>query len=456
MIRRISVREGEPLDVDIETAAAIRRRLSDLEAELRPRLSFSGGGAALSIWNLVGTVQVTPHLLLEIEPKTEPGRDWASSLLDLMRGERASFDGLTPKAELSSQASLPDAFARVYVDQLGKAIRQEGPLLLLRRADVASSLLSGRLQVTSWLRHRTIRPHRFPQQRTMLTADNEFTGALAWVAEALAVRASHPSLRSRLRGLARALRPGLPEHTHVEPNVVAKDVPPQWKAYGPAWATACAVLRRLSPLHRSGVLEGLSLAIEPWPLLETLLHRSLTSAAIQGRAGGLDLHASPHSTHGLLTPVRRSQHQPLSRIHTARSVEPDGLMRRGDAVVATFEAKYSVPNYHRSRDHIFQALTTATAVRAPLAVLIYPEASDPVLWRVTTAGEPRMVAALGLDMYGYARGDGDRMRGSRILKLLQSVDSELSPLPSMDVTWPAVASESAVDYPASSVDRSDH
>ena len=209
----------------------------------------------------------------------------------------------------------------------------------------------------------------------------------------------------------------------MEPNVVSKDVPPQWRAYGPAWATACAVLRRLSPLHRSGVLEGLSLAIEPWPLLETLLHRSLESAAIQGRASGLDLHSSPHSTHGLLTPVRRTQDLPLSRIHTARNVEPDGLMRRGDAIAATFEAKYSVPNYHRSRDHIFQAITTATAVGAPLAVLVYPEASDPVLWQVRTAGAPRMVAALGLDMYGYARGDGDRKRGGRILELLQSVES---------------------------------
>ena len=327
---RIPAREGDPLEVDLDIARSVRRRLIALEQELRPRISFLAGGSDLPVvQNLVGSVQISTNFVLDIEPKTQPGQDWAGSLLDLIRDERVHFGGETRQAELTSRKVLPDAFARIYADQLSAAVRSDGPLLLLRHWHVSKAGLAGRLDVSRWVTKRITHPELFPQQETVLTADNEFTAAMSWVADALAVRCPDPRVHSLLRSTARALRPGLPEDTYVDPGVAFKAIPPQWQAYGPAWETAKAVLRRLSPLHRSGLLDGLSLAIEPWPLLETLLHRALQAAAAQGQAAGIDMHATGHSTHRLLTPIGASTSAPLSRVHTLRSVEPDGSLAWG-------------------------------------------------------------------------------------------------------------------------------
>jgi hypothetical protein len=419
---RILAREGDPLDVDPATAQAVRRRLIALEQELRPRISFLAGGSDQPvIRNLVGSVQVSTNLVLDIEPKTQPGQDWAGSLLDLIRDERVHFGGETQWAELTSRRVLPDAFARIYADQLSSAVRSEGPLLLLRHSQVSRARLAGRLDVSKWVTTRITHPELLPQREIALTVDNEFTAAMAWVADALAVRCSDPRVHDRLRSAALALRPGLPAHTYVDPGVVLKAMPPQWRAYGPAWETARAVLRRLSPLHRSGLLGGLGLAVEPWPLLETLLHRALDEAAAQGQAAGIDLHASGHSMHGLLAPAGADPSAPLSRVHTLRSVEPDGSLRLGGRVVATFEAKYSVPTYTGTRPHLFQAITTAAAAGSPLAVLAYPERSSPIVWETAGFhGRPRTVAAIGLDMYGYRRMPGDAERGQALLGLVQA------------------------------------
>jgi hypothetical protein len=421
-MRRIPAREGDPLEVEPDIAQSVRRRLIALEQELRPRISFLAGGSDLPVvQNLVGSVQVSTNLVLDIEPKTQPGQDWAGSLLDLIRDERVHFGGETRQAELTSRKVLPDAFAKIYADQLSAAVRSDGPLMLLRHRHVSKGRLAGRLDVSRWVTKRITHPESFPQQETVLTADNEFTAAMAWVADALAVRGSDPQVHSLLRSTARALRPGLPELTHVDPGVAFKAIPPQWRAYGAAWETAKAVLRRLSPLHRSGLLHGLSLAIEPWPLLETLLHRALQAAAVQAQAEGIDMHASRHSIHRLLTPMGPSTSSPLSRVHTLRSVEPDGSLRVGSQVVATFEAKYSVPTYTRTRAHFFQAISTAAALGSPLAVLIYPERSSPIVWETTGFhGHPRAVVAIGLDMYGYRRGPGDTERGGALLAVVQA------------------------------------
>lgn len=418
----IPAREGDPLDVDPETARSVRRRLIALEQELKPRISFLSGGSELPvIRNLVGSVQISTNLVLEIEPKTQPGQDWAGSLLDLMRDERVHFAGETQQAELTPRRSLPDAFARIYADQLAHAVRSEGPLLLLSHRHASKARLAGRLDVSKWMTQRITRPDLFPHRETVLTVDNEFTATIAWVADALAARCSDAQVQSRLRSAAIALRPGLPEHTYVNPGMAVKVLPPQWRAYGPAWETAKAVLRRLSPLHRSGLLDGLGLAIEPWPLLEILLHRALHAAAARGQAEGIDMHAAGHSRHRLLAPMSAGPATPLSRVHTPRSVEPDGSLRLGGRIVATFEAKYSVPTYGRTRPHLFQAMATAAAVGSPLAVLVYPERSPAIRWEAAGFhGQPRTVIAIGLDMYGYRRGQEDAERGKALLDLVQA------------------------------------
>lgn len=440
-MQRITAREGLPIDVDAETAQSIRRRLVALQTELRPRIGFtSSADASLVVQNLVGSVQLAPDLVLDVVPKTEPDKNWAAALIDLLIDDRVEFGGETPDAEQMPRLVLADALARLYAAQLEFAIRREGPLSILVRRQSSKQRLAGRLDVTTWVTSSITRPGDFPQQETLLSADNHFTGAMAWVAEALAVRASDARMTSKLRGLARRLRPGLPEHTVVDPGVAARPIPPQWSAYAPAWATTCAVLRRISPLSRSGILEGFGLAVEPWPLLERLLVRSLHAAARQAASMGVSLRAQGHSSHQLLTASPSwDGNAALARLPRNRQVEPDGTLWFENRVVAAFEAKYSRADSDTTfRGHVFQAMTTAAALRAPLAVLVYPEPSDPVTWTVHGFdGKPLRLAAVGLDMFAYRRGAGDESRGAALLNVLRSMPlSSASPeYPSADLDF---------------------
>lgn len=430
-MRRIPAREGQQVEhVDLETAQLIRSRLVALRSELAARTSFlSGDSVGPTIQNLVGSVQLRPDLVLDVSPKTVPDGNWAASVIDLIVDENAHFAGLTTNAEMSPHRVLADTFAHLYLEQIDDALRRDGPLQVMQRIQLSRQRLAGRLDVTRWLAQRTIKPHEFPQEVTVLTVDNDYTAALAWVAEALASRCIDPMLAGRLRAAVPRLRPGLPEHVHVSPDVASREVPPQWRAYEPAWVTACAVLRRISPIHRSGFVSGFNLAIEPWPLLERLLHRSLAACVRLGRADGSDLSWAPQSRSPFLKPVKEPGRQVtmFDSVHTPRGVEPDGLLRDGDKLVATFESKYTIPSYPSTRSHFFQAVATAAAMGSPLSVLVYPDQSDPVVWRTHGFdGTPRTVVALGLGMYNYARGAGDRERGRTLLDLVRSESPFLS------------------------------
>jgi hypothetical protein len=419
-MERLTTCEGDPVPGDLATVEAVRRRIQTLEVELRPRRSFlQTKSGQLVIQNLIGAVQVTSDLVLDIEPKTRPDQNWQAAVFDLAVNERAVLEGYNDQSHPTPRRTFPDAWAAIYADQLTFALRREGPLTVLVQVRSRRPRLAGRLDVTSWTTSNITRPHLFPQQETVLTTDNPFSRAMAWVAEALASRCSDPRLASRLRVLAEGLRPGLPADVRVDPGVASRPIPTQWSVYGPAWVTVRAVLRQLSPVHRSGVLEGLGLAIEPWPLLETLLHRTLRAAARQAQSEGLRLEAEGHRQHRFLT-AQGNGESALNRIHTDRAVDPDGLLRLDGRVVATFEAKYSVPNTSNTRDHIFQAMTTAAALDSTVAVLVYPEASQEILWDVRGFGDsPGRLMALGLDMFGYRIRAGEEERGARLLACLK-------------------------------------
>ncbi len=422
-MQRIEVTEGQPITgVDLTTAQAIRERLVSLREELKPRMRFLGGdSAAPTVQNLVGTVQVTQDVLVDIAPKTMPGENWTAAVYDLIRAERVSYEGQVREAEVSPRLYLPDALAHLYAQQLGDAIRRAGPLSVIVPARTTESRLRGRLDVTRWTTSRILRPHIFPQQRTSLTTDNAFTSAMAWVAETLASRSSDPSIAQRLRALRGDLRPGLALHATLDPGVAARPLPPQWREYADAWVTACAVIRRVSPLRRSGVQEGLGLAVEPWPLLETLLHRSVRAAARQAQREGVPLVAGEHSLHDFLGAVD-TEPGVWAGIHTDRQVDPDATLSKDGRIVVAFEAKYSVPTPERTRSHFFQAVSTAAAVGADLSVLVYPDALPPVRWDATGfADRPKAVVAVGLDMYGYRSGTGEAERGELLLEAIRKV-----------------------------------
>jgi hypothetical protein len=273
-------------------------------------------------------------------------------------------------------------------------------------------MLRGKLQVGQWAREYVRHPTTFPVLYDQLTADNDFSRAMALVARILAAGTKDVRVRASLLESARGLRPGAPEVASVPAGVIHRPLPTQWAIYHPAWSVAVAILSQRALLGRRGRLRGLEVAVEAWPLLETLLTRSLVAAAVAGPSRGMTLVLDPRSAR-LLTPLTVGAPE--------RDAVPDGRLSMGLDTLATFEAKYS-PRFSSEwppRAHVFQALSTAAACGSSLAVLVYPEGFDAASWSVSGFnGKPKTLAAVGLDLFGYASGAGDVERGNRILDLL--------------------------------------
>lgn len=425
MQRRIPVTEYQPVTcVSAEELQLIRARLSKLATELKPRRKFLTPGSDLVVRNLVGTVQVTRDLVLDVAPNVAAEVNWTGALVDLLSPPtRVSFGGDNQASEPHPVRVLPDAFAELYLHQLDRAVRREGPLTLIQSHYTSTPSLAGRLHVTHWVSERALKPAHFPQHRSILTVDNPYTALLAAVAEILASSTSNPPIASALRWTTGRLRPGLAPHVALDPSAALRDLPPQWRTYGPAWATARSVVRRVAPLRRHGHLEGLGVALEPWPLLETMLERSLQALGdVAARHGQPGLSGHGHTgSYPLRTPAGVTAPGTVG-FHIKGGVDPDGILKCGSDIVATFEAKYTTPTSERVRTHAFQALTTAAALQAPIAILVYPTDFEAVNWDLTGfTTHPQRLVAVGLDMYSYRRGSGDELRAERICRAIEAV-----------------------------------
>lgn len=413
--------EGVGFELDHGLHEPLRRACRDLKTRVRPTLAplLEEQGGKFTVRGVVGTIELRPGTLLDVTPKTEPEDDWISATLDLLLPSTGVAIAGDRRGELAPPRNPLDVLAAIYAERLGAALRRDGPLLVIERHSDVREVLMGKLDVTRWARHAAWKPHRLPVSYQALTADNSFTRALAHVAELLAHATRDPATSGRLLRLAREVRPGAPPHAAVDPADVQRPLPSQWGAYRGAWDIVVSVLLGKALLGTRGQRHGVSLAVEAWGLLETLLVRVLAHTVRAARDDGRRMIAPAKHSSGLIQPTADSAGK-------RRRVTPDGRLTEGDATVATFEAKYSRGDGSRpERTHVFQALATAAACRAPLAVLVYPDEFEPVWWDTTSFGDhPRQLVAVGLGLFGYRRGKGDRQRGRRIYELLRAPDGD--------------------------------
>jgi hypothetical protein len=415
--------EGAPFRLDPTLRPVLRAACARLEQRLRPSFSILEERAGEFILRgVIGTVELRPGVLLDIAPKVTPGDGWIDASLDLLLpATRIDIAG-DRRGGMAAHRNLLDVLAAIYAERLTWALRRDGPLLLMERRSNTLGVLKGKLSTTDWVRRAAWQPHRLPVTFQELTADNAFTRAMSHVAQLLARHSADARVRGRLLTAARELRPGAPEDALIDPRASLRALPTQWAAYGPAWDVTVSVLSRRTLLGVTGQRRGVSVVVEAWRLLETLLERSLQSTVRHAREHGFVLAApKKHQTH-LLEPHPGS-------VGKRSSVEPDGRLEDADGRnVATFETKYSRGlGVDPPREHVFQALTTAAACRSPLAVLVYPDRFEPVWWSVEGFNrQPATLAAIGLHLFGYRRGTGDRERGGRIYELLAGPAADAS------------------------------
>ncbi|HET6940568.1 MAG TPA: hypothetical protein VFH89_00250 [Sphingomicrobium sp.] len=370
----------------------------------------------LRITNLIGMVELSTGTVLHVRPKTQPGDDWIRSVLALLVGADP-VDAAGERAAGLSQArpDLFEALAAIYAARLERALHRDGPILVMQRERRMSATLAGKLDVTAWSRRFLSHPTQFPIESNRLAADNDYSRALAFVADRFAIGARSLVTKARLARAAGLLRPGVAVPHSAPAGAELRRLPPQWAVYSPAWSIACAVLARRSLLGSERSHAGISIAIEPWPLLERLLVRSIKSGAAQAQRIGLAVAATGHRELRLLSSFGPGP-------HGHRSAEPDGMLFENGLALATFEAKYRDydPDEGPLRHEIFQALSAARAAGAHTAVLVYPGSFPTARWMVDQSGpNPARLFAVGLEMFSYVPG-GEMRRGEDLMELVTS------------------------------------
>lgn len=400
-------RENEPKEVDTRTRDEISTAIKDLRRELAPRLrQLTTGDGLATFHNLVGSFRLPRGDVVEVSPKGLSVTGWSDAVVQLLEpSTRISITGSRRSRSAPRANDLTAAVALEYSRRLDRAIRLAGPIEVYERRHLLTRRPNGHLDVTKWVKESIVDPTIFPISRDDLSGGNDFTRGLSIVAGQLSRSAVGGELSSKLRRLQTAVLPGHPIPSHVHSAVARRQLPTQWSVYRPAWNLATAILRNQSLVGDPGRSFGLEVAVEPWPLLETLLARTLRIVAEKTDA----------------KPVRKSTHPLLMRPEdtTALSVIPDGVLEVDGKVVVTFECKYTVPRATPKEDHAHQALSTAAALEAPLAILVYPNAEPPKAYEVVGFhGYPATLLTMGLSLYEYVRGEGERVRAETLMHLL--------------------------------------
>lgn len=403
----LTFQENDPQAVAPGTQAELLRAVELLRKDLAPRLSqLATTDGVATLQNLVGSFRLPRGDVVEVMPKGSSVLGWSDAVVQLLEPTtRISITGSRRSRTAPRRNDLTAALALEYSRRLDRALRLAGPIEVYERQRLASRRLNGHLDVTRWVKGSVIDPSIFPVSRDELSGANDVTRALSIVAGQLSRSAVGGELSSRLRHLQTAVIPGHPIPHTVNPSVARRPLPAQWSKYRPAWDLATAIIRNHSVVGDPGRSFGLEVAVEPWPLLETLLFRTLRALSQNSSA----------------TPVRKSTHPLLLRTNgkTALNVIPDGALEMHGRVIATFECKYTVPRSTPKEDHAHQALSTAAALDSPLAVLVYPNDEAPTTYEVAGFhGYPATLVTVGLSLYDYQRGAGDRLRAEALHDLL--------------------------------------
>lgn len=402
MSQRLHLREYEQTPVTAARLQDLREGAAQLDLQLRPTIrQFRADGQGVSFGNVVGSFSLPSGDVVEVAPKVRAD-NWTTAVIHLLSEDtRLAVTGSQHSRPSERKDDLTAALALEYARRLGRALRKDGPMMVYERRHEVSRKWRGRLDVTRWARTSAVDPTRFPMGHDELSVLNDFTRGLSVVAGLLGRSAAGSEVASRLRRLQNEVIPGSPVPAFVNPTAARRRLPAQWASYAPAWDIAAAILRSQSIVGDPGRATGLEVAVEPWRLLETLLERALAALA----SSDDDLRVEPKTIYPLL--VNRTDVGRPATDNFPRSVEPDGLLRRADGrVAASFEAKYAS---QPKRDHIYQALATAAALTSPMAVLLYPWREPPRFFDVTGFHEhPRTLVTIGVDLFGYRRGESDR------------------------------------------------
>lgn len=414
MDERLKLREHEGKELQHDVGSQVVAAIEGLSQTLRPRRrQVVRSDGVVEVRNFIGSVRLAGGAVLEVEPKVPTESAWPEAVVQLLTdSSRISVTGSQRSRQGDPRRDLTSVIAFEYARRLEIALAKEGPLHVFERRSHVSRRLNGQLDIGRYARGAWRDPALFPVQRDELTVANDFARGLSLVSRSFRRSVVDPALNARLRRLESEVIPGQALPAFLNPAVASRRLPAQWSGYRPAWDIAAAVLKNRSLINDPGHSAGLEVAIEPWPLLETLLERTLDTIARDTPSG--------------LTVRAKTDYPLLKEGEKVRGeVIPDGVLEDASGIpVASFEAKYTNPSEHPKEAHRYQALATAAVLHSPLAVLVYPGDEPPRIYDVQGFNrQPAKLATVGLDLYRYQRTDGAATRASLILDILAAANA---------------------------------
>lgn len=413
----LRVVEGQAFEPESHTVKLIQHALREVQRDLQTTVPpLVESGRLLTIDGIVGDVSLGSRRLT-IEPKVDAHSAWIESVAYMVTLGARVHVGLTVGASPAPSRGLTDALAKLYAAALAEAMRADGPILVVRRTSSDGFRLRGKLDITRWTRRAAVNPISFPTSFDELTTDNSYSRALSRACLILSNSTSDTRLRSRLLSLAAQVRPDRAGDAVVHEPIAHLRLPSQFAKYRTSWTLARAVLSRRTPTRGNLDRLGITIAVEPWRLLETLLWAALGRLVTQ----------QPRETdeRELLARAPWQRRYLLARSETAdasdKYVRPDGLLIRDGTPIAAFEAKYT----KRQRNwppphHMYQAMVAASTLGCKTSTLVYPELFTPSQWRLEGTSEPAVLQALGVGLYS-TRGPEDLDNLAR--RLAACVDS---------------------------------
>ncbi|QOS67358.1 hypothetical protein GS424_012635 [Eggerthella guodeyinii] len=385
----------------------LRDELDKASSIIRPSIPlYCESLHSFQIQNMIGVLSLKDGTLIEIAPKIQAS-SWEQAVLGLIDSKTRFYISTTKRAsrEQDFRPTLTEVLAMAYSNLLHRAVLKEGPMLSYERERRSSSKLSGRLNLSKWIARASIDPAHFDITKDELKSDNEFSRAMCAVAERILTSNVTPATKRHLQRAIREMRPDCPRSFSANSSITERLFPEQWPGYRQAWEMASAFIR--GGLFKSGSFGtefGVEVAVEPWPMLETLLERCLKWICSEAH------YADRYET------------QKSRRILKGcnRSVKPDGLLIRNGKIIACIDAKYKTSKL--LRDDLYQAIATAATFKAPISILVYPDDAPMQLYPTTISDHPKAVATVGINMFSYSIAANLENHAIGIMQALEAVN----------------------------------
>jgi 5-methylcytosine-specific restriction enzyme subunit McrC len=364
-------------------------------------LDVVDGRAQLRIGGVAGTLNLSPELSIQVQPKfakaAAAAGAWQESVLTILDRTRRRHFTFARSRRLSLRPALfLDHMALAYADALTQALRRE-PIRVYRTREETAPFLRGQFAVERQLASLLSRPDRIHCNVDYLDTDNVFNQLLHWAGRRFTSAARDARVRREVAA-ASALLPPVTEPPRVT-NRLPLLPPAQYEQFAPALDIASTLARGFAHSEAPGRTSGYGYLVNMERLYERFIEASLKHA--------VPLVGADHSVTSQETRRYAEAQTAAVRSYYTR---PDNVIYFDGKPLLLVDAKYKrledadegVLKRPNNGD-VYQLFASMAAHRARRGLLIYPtvgagsSADTMQVWKVPLGSEA-YIGAVTVDL----------------------------------------------------------